>query len=62
MAKIERFQIGNFRALRHITLGKFWDTPNAFPLSPMTAVIGKKWRGKGTLFGILRFPDPPLFL
>ena len=55
MAKIEGFQIRNFRALRNVTLGKLWNMQVASPLTPMTAVIGKNGVGKSTLFDAFGF-------
>jgi AAA15 family ATPase/GTPase len=50
VAKIEGFRVKNYRSLRDITMGKLWNTQNAKPLTPMTAVIGKNGVGKSTLF------------
>lgn len=55
MAKIDGFRIQNFRSLRDITLGKLWNTKNAEPLTPLTAVIGKNGVGKSTLFDAFGF-------
>jgi predicted ATPase len=55
MAKIEGFRIKNYRALKEITLGKFWNVQKAEPLTPMTAVIGKNGVGKSTLFDAFGF-------
>ncbi|MBF0190487.1 MAG: AAA family ATPase [Magnetococcales bacterium] len=55
MAKIEGFQIRNFRALRDVTLGKLWNMQAASPLTPMTVVIGKNGVGKSTLFDAFGF-------
>jgi predicted ATPase len=55
MAKIEGISIRNFRALRHVTLGKLWNLQQAAPLTPMTAVIGKNGVGKSTLFDAFGF-------
>jgi predicted ATPase len=55
MAKIEGFKVKNYRALRDITLGKLFNTQNAKPLEPMTAVIGKNGVGKSTLFDAFGF-------
>jgi len=55
MAKIEGFRIKNFRALKNITLGRFWNQQSAAPLTPMTAVIGKNGVGKSTLFDAFGF-------
>jgi predicted ATPase len=55
MAKIEGFRIQNFCALRDVTLGKLWNTQNAQPLTPVTAVIGKNGVGKSKLFDAFGF-------
>lgn len=55
MAKIEGFRVINYRSLRDITMGKLWNTQNAQPLMPMTAVIGKNGVGKSTLFDTFGF-------
>jgi predicted ATPase len=55
VSKIEGFRIKNYRALRDITLGKLWNTRNAKPLTPMTAVIGKNGVGKSTIFDAFGF-------
>lgn len=55
MAKIEGFRVINYRSLRDITMGKLWNTQNAKPLTPMTAVIGKNGVGKSTLFDTFGF-------
>lgn len=55
MAKIEGFQIKNFRALQNVTLGRLWNQQHAEPLTPMTAVIGKNGVGKSTLFDAFGF-------
>lgn len=55
MAKIEGFQVKNFRVLRDVTLGRLWNLRNAEPLTPMTAVIGKNGVGKSTLFDAFGF-------
>jgi predicted ATPase len=55
MAKIEGLRIRNFRALKDVTLGKLWNTPDTAPLTPMTAVIGKNGVGKSTLFDAFGF-------
>lgn len=55
MAKIEGFRVKNYRSLHDIILGKLWNTQNAKPLTPMTAVIGKNGVGKSTLFDTFGF-------
>ena len=55
MAKIEGIRISNYRALKDVTLGKVWDTPQADPLTPMTAVIGRNGVGKSSLFDAFGF-------
>ena len=55
MAKIEGIRIKNFRALREVSLGRFWNHQNSEPLTPMTAVIGKNGVGKSTLFDAFGF-------
>jgi predicted ATPase len=55
MAKIEGFQIKNYRVLKDITLGKLWNMQQAGPLTPMTAVIGKNGVGKSSLFDAFGF-------
>ena len=55
MAKIEGFRVKNYRSLHDITMGKLWNTQNAKPLTPMTAVIGKNGVGKSTLFDTFGF-------
>ena len=55
MAKIEGIRIKNFKALKDITMGKLWNTQDANPLTPMTAVIGKNGVGKSTLFDAFGF-------
>jgi len=55
MAIIQGFRIKNFRALKNLTLGIFWNTKKEEPLTPMTAVIGKNGVGKSTLFDAFGF-------
>jgi len=55
MPRIEGFRIKNYKALRDITLGKLWNTRDAKPLMPMTAVIGKNGVGKSTIFDAFGF-------
>ncbi|HEY9692484.1 MAG TPA: AAA family ATPase [Oculatellaceae cyanobacterium] len=55
MSKIEGFRVRNYRVLRDLTLGKLWNTQNAKPLTPMTAVIGKNGVGKSTIFDTFGF-------
>jgi len=55
MAKIEGIRIRNYKVLKNITMGKFADSPDAEPLSPLTVVIGKNGVGKSTLFDVFGF-------
>ena len=55
MAKIEGIRIQNYRVLKDVVLGKVWDTPEAAPLTPMTAVIGRNGVGKSALFDAFGF-------
>ncbi|MBD2209643.1 AAA family ATPase [Nostoc linckia FACHB-104] len=55
MSQVEGFRVRNYRVLRDITLGKLWNTQNAKPLAPMTAVIGKNGVGKSTIFDTFGF-------
>ena len=55
MAKIEGFRVINYRSLRDITMGKLWNTQNAKPLTPMTAVIGKMVLEKARFLTLLAF-------
>ena len=55
MAKIEGFNVKNYRVLKDVTLGKLWNTQHAQPLTPMTAVIGKNGVGKSSLFDAFGF-------
>ncbi|MDF7798127.1 AAA family ATPase [Pontiellaceae bacterium B1224] len=55
MAKIEGIKITNFRTLKDVSLGRFWNQQNSESLTPMTAVIGKNGVGKSTLFDAFGF-------
>ncbi|QLE54602.1 AAA family ATPase [Nostoc sp. TCL26-01] len=55
MSKVEGFRVRNYRVLHDVTLGKLWNTQNAKPLTPMTAVIGKNGVGKSTIFDTFGF-------
>ncbi|MCL2202558.1 MAG: AAA family ATPase [Defluviitaleaceae bacterium] len=55
MAKIEGFNVRNFRSLRNVTLGRLWNDFGSGSLTPMTAVIGKNGAGKSTLFDAFGF-------
>lgn len=55
MALIEGFRIKNYRALSDVTMGKLWNTQNASPLTPLTAVIGRNGVGKSTFFDAFGF-------
>ena len=56
MPIIEGIRIQNYRVLRDVTLGRTLSTPEAEPLTSLTAVIGKNGVGKSSLvdaFGFL---------
>lgn len=55
MAIIEGFRIKNYKALKDVSLGRFWNRQSDKPLTPMTAVIGKNGAGKSTLFDAFGF-------
>jgi len=55
MARIEGFQVKNFRSLKDVTFGRLWNQQKSLPLSPLTAVIGKNGVGKSTLFDAFGF-------
>ena len=55
MAGIEGIRIRGYRALGDITLGKLWNTQQADPLTPITAVIGSNGVGKSSLFDAFGF-------
>ena len=55
MSLIEGFKVRNYRALREIQMGHFWNNKTGKPLSPMTVVIGKNGVGKSSLFDAFGF-------
>jgi predicted ATPase len=55
MAIIEGFRVINYRALKDVALGRFWNHQELQPLTPLTAVIGKNGSGKSTLFDAFGF-------
>ena len=55
MPILEGIRIRNYRVLKNVTLGRTWDLPDAAPLTPLTAVIGKNGVGKSSLFDALGF-------
>lgn len=55
MAIIEGFQVGNFRVLRDVTLGRLSGRRQHEPLTPFTVVIGKNGSGKSSLFDAFGF-------
>lgn len=55
MAIIEGFRVQNYRALKDVSLGRFWNQQNNAPLTPLVAVIGKNGAGKTTLFDAFGF-------
>lgn len=62
MAILEGIRIQNYRVLKDITLGRFWDMPYTAPLTPLTAVIGKNGVGKSSLFDAFGFLSDSLKL
>ena len=55
VARIEGFRVENYRALKNVTLGKLWNTPRAWPLAPVTAVIGRNGADKSRLLDAFGF-------
>ena len=55
MPIIEGFRVENYRALKGVSLGRFWNQQQNSPLTPLVAVIGKNGAGKTTLFDAFGF-------
>jgi len=55
MPIIEGFRVQNYRALKDVSLGRFWNQQKRDPLTPLVAVIGKNGVGKTTLFDAFGF-------
>ncbi|MBY0430385.1 MAG: AAA family ATPase [Rhodospirillales bacterium] len=55
MPIIEGFRVQNYRALKNVSLGRFWNQQDNQPLTPLVAVIGKNGAGKTTLFDAFGF-------
>ena len=55
MARIEGFQVKNFKSLKDVKLGRLRDRGEEQPLTPVTAVIGKNGVGKSALFDAFGF-------
>lgn len=55
MARIEGFRVQNYRALKDVNLGKFWNLWKETELTPLVVVIGKNGAGKSTLFDAFGF-------
>jgi predicted ATPase len=55
VASIEGFRVGNYRALKDVTIGRLWNQQARPPLTPLVAVIGKNGVGKSTLFDTFGF-------
>ncbi len=55
MAIIEGFRIKNYKTLRDVAPGRFWNSKKWAKLTPMTVVIGKNGVGKSTLFDAFGF-------
>ena len=52
---IEGILISNYRVLKDVKLGSLSNAPDAMPLTPMTAVIGRNGVGKSSLFDAFGF-------
>ena len=52
---IEGIGISNYRVLKDVKLGSLSNAPDAMPLTPMTAVIGRNGVGKSSLFDAFGF-------
>lgn len=55
MPIIEGFKVENYRALKNVSLGRFWNQQSNDPLTPLVVVIGKNGAGKTTLFDAFGF-------
>lgn len=55
MPIIEGFKVQNYRALKDVAIGRFWNQQSLAPLTPLVAVIGKNGVGKTTLFDAFGF-------
>lgn len=55
MSKIEGFKVRNYRALRDVQMGHFWNRKTGGALGPMSVVIGKNGVGKSSLFDAFGF-------
>lgn len=55
MAMIEGFRVRNFRALKDVAIGRFWNDKSDEALSPMVTVIGKNGAGKTSFFDSFGF-------
>ena len=55
MPILEGIRIENYRVLKDVTLGRIWNAPEASPLTPLTAIIGKNGVGKSSLFDAFGF-------
>ncbi len=52
---LQGFRVKNYRALKDIAIGKFWNRQSAEPLTSLVAVIGKNGVGKSTIFDAFGF-------
>ena len=55
MPLLEGFRVQNYRALRDVALGRTTLNPEARPITPLVAVIGKNGTGKSSLFDAFGF-------
>lgn len=55
MAFLQGIRIKNYKSLKDFRIGRLRDTPDAEPLTPITAFIGKNGVGKSSLLDALNF-------